>query len=142
MRPEHQSQHLHEEAGSDAGLSLAQPQWLLLRGLVARAAQEEADRVARMKARPAGSHTDEKIAEAEALALEMSALEEAVERAAEHQEAQGCTDRTRVYQGHVAAPGYGVAYECSVCGRPWLKLGAGWVDPSTGPYELSPEDVV
>jgi len=47
-----------------------------------------------------------------------------------------------VYRGHVAAPGYGVAYECRGCGRPWLKVGAGYVDPREQVYELSPWDVV
>jgi hypothetical protein len=47
-----------------------------------------------------------------------------------------------VYRGHVAAPGYGVSYECSTCGRPWLRIGAEYVDPREGPYELRPEDVI
>jgi hypothetical protein len=57
----------------------------------------------------------------------------------EHQRVEDCT---LMYQGHVAAPGYGVAYECEECGRPWLKLGSGYVDPRQQAYELSPEDVI
>jgi hypothetical protein len=57
----------------------------------------------------------------------------------EHQRVEDCT---LIYQGHVAAPGYGVAYECEECGRPWLKLGSGYVDPRAQVYELSPEDVI
>lgn len=47
-----------------------------------------------------------------------------------------------VYDGHVAAPGYGVAYHCSGCGRPWLAIGAAFVDPRERVYELAPEDVI
>jgi len=57
----------------------------------------------------------------------------------EHQHPEECS---MVFQGHVAAPGYGVAYECSTCGRPWLKIGSAWADPREQVYELSPEDVV
>ena len=46
-----------------------------------------------------------------------------------------------VYDGHVGAPGIGIAFHCATCGRHWLKIGSSFVDPSTGPYELSPEDV-
>lgn len=51
------------------------------------------------------------------------------------------SDCSLVFLGHVAAPGYGVSFECSECGRPWLKLGASYVDPRERVYELSPEDV-
>jgi hypothetical protein len=57
----------------------------------------------------------------------------------EHERAEDCTLQ---YVGHVAAPGYGVSYTCTGCGRPWLKLGAGYVDPREQVYELRPEDVV
>ena len=57
----------------------------------------------------------------------------------EHDDPEHCT---LVFVGHVAAPGYGVAYECSECRRPWLKLGPSFVDPREQPYELQPEDVI
>jgi hypothetical protein len=46
------------------------------------------------------------------------------------------------YQGHVAAPGYGVSYRCKTCSRPWLKIGPNYVDPRERVYELRPEDVI
>lgn len=56
----------------------------------------------------------------------------------EHPVVDDCTLR---YVGHVGAPGYGVAYECLSCGRPWLKIGTRYVDPREQVYELSAEDV-
>lgn len=56
----------------------------------------------------------------------------------EHERVEECA---LVFQGHVAAPGYGVAYECETCRRPWLRIGAGYVDPRERVYELTPEDV-
>ena len=50
-------------------------------------------------------------------------------------------DGDLAYEGHVAAPGYGVAFRCRSCGRAWLRVGDRWVDPASGPYELRPEDV-
>lgn len=61
------------------------------------------------------------------------------EEPAEHSEASECD---LVYEGHVGAPGYGVSYKCRTCGRPWLKVGQGFVDPREAVYELSPEDVI
>lgn len=51
-------------------------------------------------------------------------------------------DGDLVYDGHVAAPGYGIAFHCATCGRPWLKIGPSYVDPNDGPFELQPEDVI
>ena len=132
-------------------MELTSAQWALLLGLVARASSQEEARVARMEARPPGSHEPDKLQAARLLRDDLVGLEEAVKEAAqvaasgslsepqEHTDPEECT---LVYQGHVAAPGYGVAYECEVCGRPWLKIGSGWADPRERVYELSPEDVV
>jgi len=57
----------------------------------------------------------------------------------EHDRVEDCT---LAFLGHVAAPGYGISYECSTCGRPWLKVGSGYVDPREQLYELRPEDVI
>lgn len=59
--------------------------------------------------------------------------------AREHEHVEQCTLE---YLGHVAAPGYGVSYVCGECDRPWLKLGAAFVDPREQLYELQPEDVI
>lgn len=130
-------------------MELTPAQWALLLGLVARAALEEEQRVARMEARPAGSHTPGTVETARLLRDDLAGLEQAVKKEAgrdaslsssgEHLSPEACT---LVFQGQVAAPGYGVAYECSECGRPWLKVGSSLVDPREQVYELSPEDVV
>jgi hypothetical protein len=51
-------------------------------------------------------------------------------------------DCTLVYEGRVGAPGYGEAYRCQFCDRPWLKIGTRYVDPREAVYELRPEDVI
>ncbi len=53
-------------------------QWSLLEGLVADARNAEFARAKRMKARPPGAHTPESIALAEASALELTVLRQAV----------------------------------------------------------------
>lgn len=63
-------------------MELTEAQWLLLRGLVARAAQDEAERLSRMTGRPVGSHSVEKLEEARALAHDLAELEAVVEKEA------------------------------------------------------------
>jgi len=47
------------------------------------------------------------------------------------------------YVGHIAAPGYGVAYRCMVCDAPRVRLGSTMIDPRDhDPIELSPADVI
>jgi hypothetical protein len=57
----------------------------------------------------------------------------------EHERVSDCT---LVYEGHVAAPGYGVSYRCDECGRPWLRIGTAYHDPREQLFELRPEDVI
>jgi len=57
---------------------LTESQYDLLRGIVARAAEDEHQRVRRMKARPEGAHTPEKMAEAEKLSQDMAEIESAL----------------------------------------------------------------
>ena len=59
-------------------MNLTDEQLVLLRGLVARAAEDEQARVARMKARPRGSHTPKSIMWAERLAQDLAELEKAL----------------------------------------------------------------
>lgn len=50
---------------------------------------------------------------------------------------------TMKYQGHIAAPGYGVAYRCVECDAPRVRLGQSWIDPrESEPIELQPWDVI
>jgi hypothetical protein len=58
-----------------------------------------------------------------------------------HREHPVLDDCDLVYEGHIAAPGYGVAYHCRSCGRPWVKVGTRYIDPRESVIELSPEDV-
>jgi hypothetical protein len=51
-------------------------------------------------------------------------------------------DCTLEYEGHVAAPGYGVSFRCAECGRPWLRVGSDFYDPRVQLFELRPEDVI
>lgn len=47
-----------------------------------------------------------------------------------------------VYRGHIAAPGIGISFECAICEKAFVKLGARIIDPELeGVPELSPEDV-
>jgi hypothetical protein len=46
-----------------------------------------------------------------------------------------------VFVGHIAAPGYGVAYQCPVCDHPFVRVGASFHDARENVFELSPEDV-
>lgn len=80
-----------------------------------------------------------RLADLRSLLRRVEELEENDDDAPEHATAEECDLE---YEGHVAAPGFGVAYRCRSCRRPWLRLGSGYVDPRERVYELSPEDVV
>jgi hypothetical protein len=46
------------------------------------------------------------------------------------------------FVAHIAAPGYGQAWECEVCERRLTRIGEAFYDPAvSGPFELDPEDV-
>lgn len=46
------------------------------------------------------------------------------------------------FRGHIAAPGYGQSWQCVVCRRHFVKIGATFIDPAVdGVPELTPEDV-
>ena len=59
-------------------LELTEEQFTLLRGLSARATLQEEERQKRMKARPRGAHTSERMAEVERLVQDFREIERQV----------------------------------------------------------------
>jgi hypothetical protein len=61
-----------------------------------------------------------------------------------HVSADDCLASERLeFVAHIAAPGYGQSWTCSVCDRPFVKIGDAFHDArDSGPFELSPEDVI
>lgn len=52
-----------------------------------------------------------------------------------------CDNQAMIYDGHIAAPGYGIATHCGTCSKAWIKVGNTYYPADEFVPELTPEDV-
>lgn len=52
-----------------------------------------------------------------------------------------CLEEDMIYEGHIGAPGHGVAFSCRICTAQWVKIGSQFHEAEAGAHILSPDDV-
>lgn len=52
-----------------------------------------------------------------------------------------CVEEDMAYDGHIAAPGRGIAMHCRTCQKAWVKIGPTFYPADEGPFLMTIDDV-